>query len=117
MFNFFAHPAVTSTETVVHDSYLKSTESRLLQVEKEYRAAERAYNDACFKLAQYLAQHKDRRGPFLVNDRMYLPVNLMEINRDPQRAELQAAVRETLQRRNALLEQRKDLLIALRKIR
>jgi len=57
--SFFCKPF---TETVVHDTFLKSTETAFLETEKAYRAAEQEFDRAHQELFAYAKQNPDGRS-------------------------------------------------------
>lgn len=76
-------------------------------VNEEYRAAEKAYNEACQELQKYLSQHPDRISMF--NSKVFIAVNAMR-DEDPQRRRLEKNRMEKLSRRNSFLARRAELL-------
>jgi hypothetical protein len=106
---------IASTETVhgqnLHaDSDLK----RLAKVEIEYRQAEREFNRAWFEVAKFRATHKDPNLPFFLDGKKFTPVFTRPL--DARLSALEHDKQEKLDRRNALLNERADLMRKLRLI-
>jgi hypothetical protein len=80
---------------------------RLTLVNAEYRAAEKAYNEACKNLQTYLAAHPDRVS--LRENRVFVGVNCMH-TQPIERKRLETIRREKLATRNDLLAERAVLL-------
>ena len=108
--SFFCKPF---TETVVHDTFLKSTETAFLETEKAYRAAEQEFDRAHQELFAYAKQNPDGRSVILDGK---LFVRLNALNCEPVRARLEAARARALARRNDLLAERARLMSSLKLI-
>ncbi len=103
-----------TVETIPHVSHLKWDELRLVEVLKEYQAAEKAFEAAHRELFAYARQNPDPRSVFL-NGNLFARIAAMTA--DPQRRELEAARARALAQRNELLQQRAALLKSLGVIR
>jgi len=84
-----------------------TAEQRLTLVNEKYRAAEKAYDEACKDLQKYLTQHPDRVS--LRGDRLFVQVNVMH-TQPVERKRLETMRREKLARRNELLSERAEVL-------
>ena len=91
-----------------------SDQDHLVEIETQFRQAERVYNEACFASAGYNELHK-ARGLFAIGDKFYVGVNASIA--DPRRRELEGMREQARMRRSELLAERAVLLRNLGKIR
>lgn len=79
-------------------------EQRLLQVEKEYRLAEKEYCDASLQVDRFRHEHNKR---FILQGKLYEPS--FQASLDPRLKLLERGKSEALDRRNRLLAARAEL--------
>lgn len=103
----------TKPATVEPGPRVLTPTERLAEVEKKYRASERALIEACQEVAMHRA-HTKNRSPFALEGAVYCPVNLM--NDDPVLARLEVARDEALRVRNQFLGERALLMKELKLI-
>jgi hypothetical protein len=96
--------------TVQHCS---TAESRLVELEKEYRQAESDFVEASFQVAKWKASHKDLRT-MRVGTRLYS--RIAPINTQAVLTHLESVQTAALIRRNELLARRAELLQALKTV-
>src|SRR5713101_8195161 len=84
-------------------------EDSLTTIERTYRQAERDFTDAAFEVAQYNATHKDLRIISLNGERGVL---VGAMTRFPERQRLEGIRDAAFRKRNELLKQRAELLMA-----
>ncbi|MCU1317256.1 MAG: hypothetical protein JWN63_2578 [Candidatus Acidoferrum typicum] len=102
------------TEAVRAESIPPQTdETRLAEIEKEFRVADSDFRTACTALMRYAAQHADARVHVL-NGKLFARVGAMSA--DPVLQQLEAAREQARERRSFRLRERADLLTTLRKI-